>query len=87
MKPARENQLLGTDSKERNIFNSYHHSINKIISLGFTFSHLGAWNSFSEAPICVCVRGEIQNPHSNQAGKEAAMKKVFLVSSNGVIYL
>jgi len=38
----------------------------------FTFCHRGAPNSFIARPISAYVNGEIQNPHSNQAGSEAA---------------
>ena len=40
-----------------------------------TFCHLGARNSFTVNPISVYVNGEIQNPHFNQFGMEAEVRK------------
>jgi hypothetical protein len=45
--------------------------------LVFTFCHLGAWNSFIEAPISAYVKGESQKAHRNQAGREAALRNAF----------
>jgi hypothetical protein len=37
----------------------------------FTFSHLGAKNSFPVKPISAYDNGESQNPHFNQLGMDA----------------
>lgn len=43
------------------------------IKYKLNFCHLGARNSLTVMAICAYDNGDIQNPHLNQAGKEAAM--------------